>query len=87
MIADAEKALLAEQLWVKFQLLPALMAKVEAIAPHRWTERYEEPRMRTENFVDKTGANVKIFLANMGPITAPKHADLLPFMQVAALRL
>ena len=40
--------------------------KVEAIAPHRWTERYEELRMRTENFVDKTGANVKIFPGQYG---------------------
>ncbi len=63
--------------------------KVEAIAPHRWTERYEELRMRTENFVDKTGANVKIFLANMGPI--PQHkarADFVTsFMQVAAFEV
>ncbi len=63
--------------------------KVEAIAPHRWTERYEELRMRTENFVAKTGANVKIFLANMGPI--PQHkarADFVTsFMQVAAFEV
>ena len=45
--------------------------------------------MRTENFVDKTGANVKIFLANMGPF--PQHkarADFVTsFMQVAAFEV
>ena len=60
--------------------------EVEKIAPHRWTERYEALRMRTEAFVKKTGDNVKIFLANMGPI--PQHkarADFVTsFMQVAA---
>lgn len=59
---------------------------VTAIAPHRWTERYEQLRQRTEEFVAKTGENVKIFLANMGPI--PQHkarADFVTsFMQVAA---
>ena len=55
------------------------------IAPHRWTERFEEMRFRTETFERKTGENVKIFLANMGPI--PQHkarADFVTsFMQVA----
>lgn len=58
---------------------------VEAILPHRWTERYEELRQRTADFKAKTGENVKIFLANMGPI--PQHkarADFVTsFMQVA----
>ena len=58
---------------------------VEAILPHRWTERYEELRQRTADFKVKTGENVKIFLANMGPI--PQHkarADFVTsFMQVA----
>ncbi len=59
---------------------------IEAIAPHRWTERYEQLRRRTETYKAKTGENVKIFLANMGPI--PQHkarADFVTsFMQVAA---
>lgn len=62
---------------------------VEAIAPHRWTERYEQLRHRTEDFVVKTGENVNIFLANMGPI--PQHkarADFVTsFMQVAAFNV
>lgn len=44
---------------------------VEAIAPHRWTERYEALRFDTEKFKKETGENVEIFLANMGKI--PQH--------------
>ena len=44
---------------------------VEAIAAHHWTERYEALRFDTEDYVAKTGKNVEIFLANMGPI--PQH--------------
>lgn len=44
---------------------------VAAIAPHRWTERYEDLRKATEAYKAKTGKNVEIFLANMGPI--PQH--------------
>lgn len=43
----------------------------EAIVPHHWTERYEALRFDTENYVKKTGKNVEVFLANMGPI--PQH--------------
>lgn len=62
---------------------------IEAILPHRWTERYEQLRHRTEKYVEKTGENVNIFLANMGPI--PQHkarADFVTsFMQVAAFNV
>lgn len=44
---------------------------VEAIAPHRWTERYEALRFDTEAYKEKTGQNVEVFLANMGSI--PQH--------------
>lgn len=58
---------------------------LEPILPHRWTERYEEMRRRTEAFRTRTGENLTIFLANMGPI--PQHkarADFVTsFMQVA----
>ena len=58
---------------------------VAPIKPHRWTERFEEMRKRTEDFKKKTGENVTVFLANMGPI--PQHkgrADFVTsFMQVA----
>ncbi len=58
---------------------------IEPILPHRWTERYEEMRQRTEAFKARTGENVKIFLANMGPI--PQHKAraefVTSFMQVA----
>lgn len=60
--------------------------RVMPVIGHRWTERYEELRMRTETFKkEHDGDNVKIFLANMGPI--PQHkarADFVTsFMQVA----
>ncbi|MCH3959152.1 MAG: acyl-CoA mutase large subunit family protein [Selenomonas sp.] len=45
--------------------------KVTKIEPHRWSERFEALRKRTEDYRDKTGENVRIFLANMGPI--PQH--------------
>lgn len=58
---------------------------VDAIAPHHWTERFEELRKTTKEFKAKTGENVTIFLANMGPI--PQHkgrADFVTsFMEVA----
>ena len=44
---------------------------VEAIAEHHWTEKFEALRRDTEAFVAKTGKNVEVFLANMGPI--PQH--------------
>lgn len=63
--------------------------EIAPILPHRWTERFEELRMRTENFKAKTGDNVKVFLANMGKI--PQHkprADFSTgFMEVAAFEV
>ena len=59
---------------------------ITPIRPRRWTEQFEELRRRTETYKAKTGDNVKIFLANMGPI--PQHkarADFITgFMEVAA---
>ncbi|MDR1378075.1 MAG: methylmalonyl-CoA mutase subunit beta [Synergistaceae bacterium] len=58
---------------------------ISPITPHRWTEQYEIMRGRTEDFKARTGGNVRIFLANMGPI--PQHkarADFVTsFMEVA----
>ena len=63
--------------------------KVTPIKAHRWTEQFEELRLRTEAYKAKTGDNVKIFLANMGPI--PQHkarADFISgFMEVAAFEI
>lgn len=63
----------------------ATAVEAEPILARRWTEQYEEMRRRTETFKARTGENVKIFLANMGPI--PQHkarADFVTsFMQVA----
>ena len=63
--------------------------KVTAIAPHRWSERFEAMRERTEKFKAEKGDNVKIFLANMGPI--PQHkarADFTTgFLQVGAFEV
>jgi Methylmalonyl-CoA mutase, N-terminal domain/subunit len=70
-------------------LLKDSALKVRAIAPRRWTEQFEEMRLRTEKFVKSTGKNVRIFLANMGPI--PQHkarADFITgFMEVANFEL
>ncbi len=49
----------------------------QPLEPHRWTEQYEELRRRTEDYVAKTGDNVKVFLANMGPI--PQHKPRADF--------
>jgi methylmalonyl-CoA mutase len=44
---------------------------VAAIAPRRWTEQFEALRFKTEAHAAKTGKNITVFLANMGPI--PQH--------------
>ena len=62
---------------------------VTAIAPHRWSERFEALRKRTEDYKAQKNDNVKIFLANMGPI--PQHkarADFTTgFLQVGAFEV
>ena len=62
---------------------------VTAIAPHRWSERFEALRQRTEEYKAEKKDNVKIFLANMGPI--PQHkarADFTTgFLQVGAFEV
>ena len=62
---------------------------VTAIAPHRWSERFEQLRRRTEDYKAEKNDNVKIFLANMGPI--PQHkarADFTTgFLQVGAFEV
>lgn len=50
---------------------------IEAITAHRWTEQFEALRMRTENYKQRTKDNVKVFLANMGPI--PQHKPRADF--------
>ncbi|MCR5347525.1 MAG: hypothetical protein K6E38_07085 [Fretibacterium sp.] len=60
---------------------------VTPIRPRRWTEQFEALRRRTEEYkAAHNGDNVRIFLANMGPI--PQHkarADFIRgFMEVAA---
>lgn len=64
----------------------AEVPEIKNIEAHRWSERFEALREKTENFKAKTGDNVKIFLANMGPI--PQHkarADFTTgFLQVGA---
>ncbi len=58
---------------------------VKAIGVHRWTEQLEALRKATEDFTGRTGKNIRVFLANMGPI--PQHkarADFSAgFMEVA----
>lgn len=65
------------------------LEEITSIGKHRWSERYEALRMTTEEYKKKTGDNVKIFLANMGPI--PQHkarADFTTgFLQVGAFEV
>ena len=62
---------------------------VKVISPHRWSERYEALRKLTEDYHAKTGDNVKVFLANMGPI--PQHKARAEFstsfLQVGAFEI
>jgi methylmalonyl-CoA mutase len=64
-------------------------ARIAHVPEHRWTEQYEAVRKRTEAYRDKTGDNVKVFLANMGPI--PQHkarADFISgFMEVGNFKI
>ncbi|MCR5175379.1 MAG: acyl-CoA mutase large subunit family protein [Anaerovibrio sp.] len=63
--------------------------EIEKIGVHRWSERYEALRMVTEAYKEKHDDNVRIFLANMGPI--PQHkarADFTTgFLQVGAFEV
>ena len=86
-IAAAEKgATIAE---LRKALGTGEVEEIKAITAHRWSERFEALREKTENFKAKTGDNVKIFLANMGPI--PQHkarADFTTgFLQVGAFQV
>jgi len=67
----------------------AEVEEIKAIEPHRWSERFEALREATEKFKAEKGDNVKIFLANMGPI--PQHkarADFTTgFLQVGAFQV
>ena len=62
---------------------------VKTIDKHRWSEKFEALRETTEKFKADKGDNVKIFLANMGPI--PQHkarADFTTgFLQVGAFEV
>ncbi len=86
-IAAAEKgATIAE---IRKALGTAEVEEIKAIEPHRWSERFEALRYKTEKFKAEKGDNVKIFLANMGPI--PQHkarADFTTgFLQVGAFQV
>ena len=86
-IAAAEKgATIAE---LRDALGTAEVEEIKAIEPHRWSERFEALRYKTEKFKAEKGDNVKIFLANMGPI--PQHkarADFTTgFLQVGAFQV
>lgn len=67
----------------------AEVEEIKNIEAHRWSERFEALRYKTEKFKADTGDNVKIFLANMGPI--PQHkarADFTTgFLQVGAFQV
>ena len=62
---------------------------IAPILPHRWSERYETLREITEQYQEQHQDNVKIFLANMGPI--PQHKARAEFstsfLQVGAFEV
>lgn len=62
---------------------------VKTIGVHRWSEKFEQLREATEKFKAEKNDNVRIFLANMGPI--PQHkarADFTTgFLQVGAFEV
>ena len=86
-IAAAEKGATTAEL--RKALGTAEVAKIKNIEAHRWSERFEALREKTEKFKAETGDNVKVFLANMGPI--PQHkarADFTRgFLQVGAFQV
>jgi len=59
--------------------------EITRITRHRWTEQFDEMRSRTEEYRNRTGDNVRIFLANMGPPRQYKvRADFITgFMEIA----
>ena len=61
------------------------VVSVEPILPHRWTEQFEELRGATERYTAQTGKTLKVFLANMGPLSQHKaRADFsCGFFEVA----
>ena len=63
--------------------------EIQTITPHRLAEKFENLRETTEKFKAEKNDNVKIFLANMGPI--PQHkarADFsTSFLQVGAFEV
>ena len=62
---------------------------VTAITPHRWTEQFEALRVKTEEHTAKTGKKLKVFLANMGPLSQHKaRADFtVGFMEVGGFEV
>jgi len=86
-IAAADKGATISEL--RQALGTAEVDEIKSIAAHRWSERFEALRESTEKFKAETGDNVKIFLANMGPI--PQHkarADFTRgFLQVGAFQV
>jgi methylmalonyl-CoA mutase len=65
------------------------VVSIEPILPHRWTEQYEELRGATERYQTETGKTLKVFLANMGPLSQHKaRADFsCGFFEVAGFEM
>ena len=59
------------------------------LLPQRLTEEFEALRQRTEEYKERNGRNIKVFLANMGPI--PQHKARAEFstgfMEVAGFEV
>lgn len=72
-----EAGALLSDVWEALNAAGSCDLKAEPLKPHRWTEQYEALRKRTEDFIARTGDNLKVFLANMGPI--PQHKPRADF--------
>lgn len=65
------------------------VVSVKPILPRRWTEQFEQLRGATEQYTKKTGKTIKVFPANMGPLTQHKaRADFSSgFFEVAGFEM
>ena len=59
------------------QALGGSETKIEPLPKHRYAERFEELRDASDDYMRKSGARPKIFLANLGPIA--KHTARATF--------
>jgi methylmalonyl-CoA mutase len=78
-----------EQLFAATSSRPGDRPQIRPIDVHRLTEPFEELRAAAERHLEQTGARVKAFLANMGPVSKHKaRADFSAgFFQVGGFEV